>query len=49
MKRKPASTPPAPEATLGPEMDLAKEQARALARIVFELWLEQRRQERKAA
>lgn len=49
MKRKPASTAPAPAATLGPEDGAMKEQARALARIIFELWLEQQRQERKAA
>lgn len=49
MKRKAASPPPAVPATIGPEMEAAREQARALARVVFELWLEQQRKERKAA
>lgn len=47
--RKPASPTPPEETTLGDAMESAKEQARELARVIFELWLERQRRESEAA
>jgi hypothetical protein len=50
MDTKAASQPAPATSTIAPAReDPMRDQARQLARIVFELWLEQRRKESKAA